>query len=150
MCFYLCETIPHFGKGSKRETVKIEEHMKYWLDSASNDLDAANSLFSSEKYDWCLFVGHLVLEKILKACYVLNNENAIPPKTHNLLKLADSADIELSKEQIIFLDEVNDFNLEVRYPEYKGEFYKLCTKEFAEKYFHEIEEFALWLKSQIQ
>jgi len=105
MCFYLCETIPHFGKGSKRETVKIEEHIKYWLDSANNDLDAANSLFSSEKYDWCLFVGHLVLEKTLKAFYVLNNENSIPPKTHNLLKLADSANIELSKEQIIFLDE---------------------------------------------
>ena len=68
-----------------------------------------------------------MLEKVLKAFYVLNNENAIPPKTHNLLKLVDSADIELSKEQIIFLDEVNDFNLEVRYPEYKREFYKLFS-----------------------
>ncbi len=77
-------------------------------------------------------------------------ENELPPKTHNLSKLVDSTDIGLTKEQIIFLDEVNDFNLEVRYPEYKREFYKLCTKEFAEKYFHEIEEFASWLKSQIQ
>lgn len=90
------------------------------------------------------------MEKIIKAFYVLKNKNEIPPKTHNLLKLADSINIELSKEQIIFLDEVNDFNLEVRYPEYKREFYKLCTKKFAEKYFHEIEEFASWLKSQIQ
>jgi HEPN domain-containing protein len=25
----------------------------------------------TEKYDWCLFIGHLVLEKILKAlCFV--------------------------------------------------------------------------------
>jgi len=128
--------------------MKIDDHIKYWLDSADNDLDAAKSLFLSEKYDWCLFIGHLVLEKILKAFYVLNN-NEIPPKTHNLLKIAEAADIDLSEEQIVFLDEVNDFNLEVRYPEYKSEFYKLCTKEFAEKYFHEIEEFASWLKSRI-
>ena len=36
----------------KRETVKIEDQIKYWLDSADNDLDAAKSLFSSGKYDW--------------------------------------------------------------------------------------------------
>jgi len=125
MCFYLCETIPHFGKGSKRETVKIEEHIKYWLDSANNDLDAANSLFSSEKYDWCLFVGHLVLEKTLKAFYVLNNENAIPPKTHNLLKLADSANIELSKEQIIFLDEVRNVD-EITSPSRRTDLGRIC------------------------
>jgi len=97
--------------------MKIEDHIKYWLDSADNDLDAAKSLFLSEKYDWCLFIGHLVLEKILKAFYVLNNKNEIPPKTHNLLKIAEAVDINLSKEQIVFLDEINDFNLEVRYPE---------------------------------
>jgi len=78
--------------------MKIEDHIKYWLDFADNDLDAAKSLFSSGKYDWCLFVGHLVLEKILKAFYVLKNKNEIPPKTHNLLKITDSTDIELSKE----------------------------------------------------
>ncbi|MCD6584908.1 MAG: HEPN domain-containing protein [Desulfobacteraceae bacterium] len=88
--------------------MKIEDHIKYWLDSADNDLDAAKSLFLSEKYDWCLFIGHLVLEKILKAFYVLNNKNEIPPKTHNLLKIAEAVDINLSKEQIVFLDEVND------------------------------------------
>ena len=127
----------------------IKEHMLYWIDSADNDLDAAKNLFSSGKYDWCLFIGHLVLEKILKAAYVLNNRNKIPPKTHNLNKLAKYSSLKLSKEQILFLDEVNDFNLEVRYPEYKREFYKLCTKEFANQYFTQIQEVALWLKSQI-
>ncbi|NOY69051.1 MAG: HEPN domain-containing protein [Deltaproteobacteria bacterium] len=135
---------------SSMKTMKIEDHIQYWLDSADNDLDAAKSLFLSKKYDWCLFIGHLVLEKILKAFYVLNNENKIPPKTHNLLKIVRAADVSLSKEQIIFLDEVNDFNLEVRYPEYKREFYKICTREFAEKYFQKIEEFASWLKSRIK
>ena len=127
----------------------MEKHIKYWIDSADNDLSASISLYNSGKYDWCLFIGHLVLEKLLKALFVLNNQNQMPPKTHNLNKLAVLSKIELSQEQILFLDEVNDFNLEVRYPEYKREFYKICSKEFTEKYFIKIQEFAKWLKSRI-
>ncbi|MBU1262965.1 HEPN domain-containing protein [bacterium] len=33
-------------------------------------MDVAETLFQNKKYDWCLFIGHLVLEKILKAFYV--------------------------------------------------------------------------------
>ena len=128
----------------------IKEHIKYWNDSAENDLSAAKSLFDSGKYDWCLFIGHLVLKKRLKSLFVQSNENKIPPKTHNLNRLAKLAKIDLSEEQTIFLDEVNDFNLEVRYPEYKKEFYKICTKEFTDNYFTKIQVVAEWLKSQIQ
>ncbi len=130
--------------------MNVEEHVKYWLDSAQNDLGAAEQLFSSAKYDWSLFIGHLVVEKTLKAYFVYRNNNKIPPKTHNLLKLAEKSDLSLAEEQKLFLDEVNDFNLEVRYPEYRREFYKLCTKEFAEKYFTKIKDFSKWLTSQIK
>ena len=47
-------------------------------------------------------------------------------------------------------DEVNDFNLEVRYPEYRQEFYKSCTKEFAEDYFIKIKEYYKWIKSLLK
>lgn len=127
----------------------IKEHIKYWNESADNDLSAAKSLFGSGKYDWCLFIGHLVLEKRLKSLFVMNNDNKIPPKTHNLIKLAKLSKIPLTDDQRIFLDEVNDFNLEVRYPEYRNEFYKICTKKFTEKYFLKIQEVEQWLKSQI-
>ncbi len=68
-----------------------EEHIKYWLDSADHDFETANTLFSSGKYDWCLFICHLVLEKLIKAFYVKNNDNKIPPKTHNLVRLVQLA-----------------------------------------------------------
>ncbi|MBN1930414.1 MAG: HEPN domain-containing protein, partial [Desulfobacterales bacterium] len=115
--------------------MKIEEHILYWVESAEHDFETAESLFASGKYDWGLFIGHLVLEKILKALYVRDNQNQLPPKIHNLIKPAEHTDIELDTEMKIFLDEVNDFNLEVRYPEYRHEFYKNCTKDFAESYF---------------
>jgi hypothetical protein len=52
--------------------------------------------------------------------------------------------------QKIFLDEVSDFNLEVRYPQFKNEFHKKCTQPFTERYFKQIESTAKWLKSQIK
>ncbi len=130
--------------------MNIKNHIKYWIDSANHDWDAAESLFSSSQYDWSLFLAHLVLEKLLKALYVQDNENALPPRTHNLVKLSEKTKIKLTSDQITFLDEVNDFNLEVRYPEFKHAFYLKCTKEFTANYFFQIKDMAIWLKSQIR
>ncbi len=131
------------------DSMDIQEHINYWLASAQNDLDAAEQLFASTKYDWSLFIGHLVVEKTLKAYFVYRHANKLPPKTHNLLKLAELSHLALTEEQRLFLDEVNDFNLEVRYPEYRREFYKLCTEEFAGRYFTQMKDFSQWLTSQI-
>ena len=130
--------------------MKIEEHIRFWIDGADHDLDTAEGLFSAEKFDWCLFLGHLVLEKALKAHYVQGNENQMPPRIHNLVKLSEKSFIKLTEEQKSFLDEVTDFNLEVRYPGYKKEFQKKCTKEFCERKFSKIKEQYKWLKSQIK
>lgn len=130
--------------------MKIEEHIQFWLESADNDLDTAEKLFTVEKYDWCLFLGHLVLEKVLKAHYVKDNENQMPPRIHNLVKLSEKTSIKLTEKQKSFLDEVTDFNLEVRYPEYKKEFQKMCTREFCKRKFSKIKEEYKWLKSRIK
>lgn len=128
----------------------IDEHISYWIKSAEHDIETAESLFVSEKFDWCLFIGHLILEKSLKAIYVKNSDNRIPPKIHNLVRLAEISGLRLTQENKIFLDEVNDFNMEVRYPDYKHSFYELCTKEYTKKYFNKIKEFYQWLISQIE
>ncbi len=130
--------------------MKLKDHIQYWLNSAEHDWDTAENLFKNGKYDWCLFIGHLVLEKILKALFVQDNANQLPPKTHNLIKLAENTNISLKEEQKLLLDQVNDFNLEVRYPQFKNEFYKKCTKPYTERYFKQIEGIATWLKSQIK
>jgi len=130
--------------------MKIKEHIQFWMDSADDDLDTAERLFSAEKFDWCLFLGHLVLEKALKAHYVQDNENQMPPRIHNLVKLAEKTSLPLNEELRVFLDEVTDFNLEVRYPGYKKEFQSKCTREFCERRFSKIKEHCKWLKSLIK
>lgn len=130
--------------------MKVEEHIQFWLENAESDLDTAEKLFNVEKYEWCLFLGHLALEKLLKAHYVKDNGNRLPPRIHNLLKLAENTVIYLTDKQRTFLDEVTDFNLEVRYPGYKKEFQRKCTREFCEDKFSKIKEYYRWLKYQIK
>ena len=126
-----------------------EEHINYWLSSAKHDFDTAQSLFDMAKYDWSLFIGHLVLEKTLKAIYVDRNNGKIPPKLHNLVRLAELCLIKLDDNQQFYLDKINDFNLEARYPNYKLEFYKKCDKKFSTEYFNKIKEFTQWFQSQL-
>lgn len=127
-----------------------EEHVQYWVESARHDLDSAKSIFNSGKYDWCLFVGHLSLEKILKALFVGKNDNRIPPKIHNLVKLAELCEIELNEEQKLLLDQINDFNIQTRYPDYKFQFYKRCNVEYTTRYLVKIKEFYTWFYSLIK
>lgn len=130
--------------------MNLNEHIKYWVESANHDMESLNALYLAHKFDWALFIGHLVIEKLLKAHYVRNNESKIPPKLHNLIRLAEIAGLELSDEMKLILDKINDFNIEVRYPQYKNEFYKTCTKEFADEQIAKIKEIYEWLVSQLK
>lgn len=126
-----------------------KQFVEYWLNSAEHDLDVAETLFQNRKYDWCLFIGHLVIEKVLKAFYVRDTGES-PPWIHNLIRLAENTALHLTDEQKQLLAKINDFNVEARYPDYKHVFYKLCTREFTEEYFAKIKEVYKWLLSQMK
>ena len=116
------------------QTKKI---VNYWKETAECDYKVMNSLFKSKEYYGCLFFGHIVLEKILKALAVQEIKQQAP-YIHDLVRLEEIANIELSEEEVKILKEVSAFNLKTRYPDYKLKFYKLCTKEFTKDYFNKI------------
>lgn len=109
-----------------------KEQISYWLDSAEIDYRAMLNMFESKDYAWALFIGHLVIEKLLKGLIVKSTPSLFI-KTHDLNKLASLASLELSEEQKDILDEITLFNLETRYPDYKLEFYKRCTKNIPQR-----------------
>ena len=127
-----------------------EEHISYWLESAEYDFEASMSMFQTGYYVWSLFIGHLVLEKVLKALYVQNSDNKVPPKIHNLVKLADLSGLELTSLQIDIYEDINTFHVEGRYSEFKNELYKLCTEQFTSNHINNIKEQYKWLKSRIK
>ncbi len=105
-------------------------------------------LFEKGDYTWALFVGHLVIEKLLKAYYV-KNIDIHPPLIHNLLRIAEKSKIGLSEDQKDFLVTVTTFNIQARYNDVKNEFYESCTKEFTSLWIGKIKEFRKWIKIQL-
>ncbi len=85
-----------------------EKQIKYWLTS-DLDWETATDIFESNKnFHFCLFICHLVIEKLLKAL-VVKETNQHPLKTHNLLRLAEIAKIELNPDHLQFFEELNQF-----------------------------------------
>ena len=100
----------------------------------------------AERYHHALFFCHLAVEKMLKSVYVTKIGN-VPPPLHNLLLLTDKAKIKLPEATLEQLREINTFNVEARYDDYKLKFYKKATKDFSEKWFSVTKKLLLWLKS---
>ena len=80
-----------------------------------------------------------MIEKTLKALVVKNTGKAAP-FIHDLVRLQEIAKLDLSEKLIDLLDQINEFNIRTRYPEYKLDFYKRCTAPYTKKYFEKIKE----------
>ena len=122
--------------------------MNYWIESSDEDYNVMNVLYRNKKNSYCLFFGHLVIEKLLKALYANRNKNAPhAPKSHDLLYLAEKTELELTERQEDLLDTITRFNMNARYDNYKKEFYLKCTDEYTKQQVNNIEEVRIWLKS---
>ena len=65
---------------------------------AREDFVFAKQLCDDKKYLWSLFIAQLTLEKVLKA-RVIEKTGKEAPKIHDLVRLAQIADWQLTKEQ---------------------------------------------------
>ena len=102
-------------------------------------------LYEKGDATWALFIGHIVIEKLLKALYVQKNLDN-PPLIHDLIRLAEKCHLNLDDTQKDTLDTITTFNIRARYDDYRMEFYKKCTREFTEKWVQSIKELRKWLK----
>ena len=109
----------------------VKKLTNYWMETAKHDYETMLGLFKIKRYSDSLFYGHIVLEKTLKAL-VVQNKKRHPKPIHNLLVLTQEAGVDLKKEDLEFLAEVNKFNIRARYPDYKLAFYKLCNLNYTE------------------
>lgn len=127
----------------------IQKTVKYWLDGAKYDMGTANAMFKTKRYPYALFMGHLALEKLLKAL-VVKNTHRHAPYTHSLEKLVIKAKINIPPQKQMSLREFMEFHFEARYPDEQKAFYKKCTYSYTRGKFKEIKEIFEWLKSQLQ
>ena len=123
--------------------------VEYWVKSAENDLETAESLIKEKKFDWALFMGHQVLEKILKAIYV-ECKRTFPPKTHDLILLLKEMNLHIGDTELDFFAEVNTFNISPGSSDDQFKINKLFTKEFSLAKFKEIQRKYQWLKEKLK
>ncbi|MGC8554069.1 MAG: HEPN domain-containing protein [Candidatus Acidulodesulfobacterium sp.] len=125
-----------------------DEIINFWVESSDKDYESMQNMYKIKEYSYALFVGHLVIEKLLKAYYVKNIGINIP-RIHDLEKLADSAGLKLSERYANELQDITKFNISVRYDDYKMTFYKKCTDRFTEENIKLINRLRKWLKKKI-
>jgi HEPN domain-containing protein len=126
-----------------------DDLITYWVESAELNHESMQNMYANKEYVWSLFVGHLCIEKLLKAYYV-KEISSIVPRVHDLYKLAMRCNLEMSEEQMDALQYVTLFNIEARYEEYKREFHKKCTKDFTEHNIKKIKGLRKWLLEKIE
>jgi HEPN domain-containing protein len=96
--------------------VNINTQIQYWLKGGQEDWLAACSLIEHGHHRQGLFMAHLALEKFLKA-KVCQETRDLAPRLHNLVQLAALAKLDPTQEQQDTLADMNQFNLQGRYPE---------------------------------
>jgi HEPN domain-containing protein len=135
---------------SEKDPGKINrsELINHLIDTSENDYSTMMILYKSGSYNWALFLGHISLEKLLKALYLkIHGHHA--PFTHNLYRLAELCNVKLTDEYSDWLDKVTIFNINARYNDYKKEFYTQCTPEFTENWIDKIKKLREWISQML-
>ncbi|MDP2888462.1 MAG: HEPN domain-containing protein [Bacteroidota bacterium] len=132
----------------ENEKIDIEKIYNHWIMTSDKDYHTMIHLFEVKDYHWSLFIGHIVIERLLKAKIVkTTGEHA--PFTHDLRRLAKLSKIEFQSDQLGWLDTITTFNLNARYDSYKQAFYEKCTPAFTSEWIANIKELRLWIKQML-
>ena len=87
-----------------------------WIEEARADLDVAALLVEHDRSAYAAFFAHLALEKALKGLY-REQQGAPPPVTHNLVYLAEQAELTVPRDLRAFLTEINRASILNLYPD---------------------------------
>ncbi|RPH33639.1 MAG: HEPN domain-containing protein [Bacteroidales bacterium] len=128
--------------------IDLDKVVKHWIETSDEDFQTMLSLYDSKSYGWALFLGHISVEKLLKAVYVAKHKKHAP-FLHNLYRLAELSEMKMTDENSDWLDKITSFNLNARYDDYKREFYKLCTADFTKEWIDKITVIRIWIKQML-
>ncbi len=125
--------------------VDVQKQIDYWQTSSNEDFAAAESLLEKGHLRHCLFFAHLAIEKMLKA-HVTRQTKDVPPRIHNLVRLAEIANIKLDSERVEFLREFGIYQLEGRYPDSEQ---VSVDSDIVRDEISRAKEMLIWLKTQL-
>jgi len=127
----------------------MDNKSTYWLDLADYDIETAQAMLQTGRYLYVGFMCHQTTEKALKA--VIAKDEAIPPKIHGLMKLAQQGGVygAMTEHQKDLLDTLDPLNIAVRYPEQKAKTMSMLTPERCKVILAGTEALLCWIKQQL-
>lgn len=129
----------------RRVRMDIDKQVEYWATGSAEDLGAAEMLVEKGYARQGLFFAHLALEKMLKA-HVVRARRDVPPRIHNLVRLAQLAGLKPDDEQEQFLRRFDAHQLEGRYPDSQQ---VVIDPARARQQLQKAMETVQWLKAQL-
>lgn len=126
------------------------EILKHWETMALRDWQSTQVLFKDGQFIHALFLGHLVIGKLLKAHWIKSNFENEAPRVHDLEYLYNQTELELSASEVDLLSVINAWNLEGRYQDYKDKFFKKASRSYTEEKLKLVDTLRIWLLSELQ
>ncbi len=123
----------------------IDKQIAYWISGAMEDYESAEILIGKNRLLHGMFFCHLVIEKAIKA-HVVKTTRDVAPRSHNLIYLAEKAELQFSEEDEIFLGILMKYQLQGRYPDYNPE---LPDKNTVKEYLNKTNSLLKWLSKRL-
>ncbi len=123
----------------------MRQGTKEWLKQAQYDLETAEIMYKGSRYVYTVFMCHLAVEKALKALFT-ERAGIVPPRIHNLIKLAKITRANLNENQIEFISTLNMAGIGTRYPELLDEAIKKYPQNITLDYLNKTREVIQCLK----
>lgn len=125
--------------------VDIQKQIDYWINGAEDDIITADLLIREKRNLHGLFFCHLVIEKAIKAHFVMKT-GEVAPRSHNLVYLSENAGLEFDDETQVFVGILMKYQLQGRYPDYSP---VLPEQKHVNEYFRKTKELLQWLKMKL-
>ena len=116
-----------------------------WLSQVDYDLATAEHMLHTGRYIYVVFMSHLALEKMFKAL-VTEETRMLPPRTHNLVDLAQQGKLNLSQAQRDFIGKINNASIATRYPADLVQLMAQYSAPVVRDYLEQTQEIITWLR----
>lgn len=124
----------------------MKEETKLWLIQAEDDYKTAEAMLESHRWGYTCFCSQQALEKIFKAA-VVESAGKRPPKTHDLVKLAEESTLKINDVWFEKLAGISRHYFRVRYPDMHKGLY--TNDKIARETFKEMEEIYQWVLKKL-
>ena len=132
-------SLPHCGGSMSTEANR-------WKERAIYDIDTARAMFNSKRYQYVLFCCQQAVEKMLKSI-IARRTNALPPRVHQLARLAEVASIDVSEDRAGFLRELSVYYLQSDILKSRNRLSESLRKIWRKRVLAQTEETIQWLQS---